>query len=282
MASPVPLLFLLLLQPAPATTSRPLPPPPDPVVFVAPDKPTAIVLHLPGISGIMPVDRRMIRGLREGLESLPGSRPRIEAFDWPYYDKGLGALMNERANRALSHNVAAWITAAARARPDLPLYLTSHSGGGGVLLWALELLPTDVTVDQVLFLAPAVSPTYDLSPALRHVRGNAYVFSSPADTVLKMTTAFGTIDRKFTTSAGVFGFVTPTTPPPADPNQYGKLVHRPYLGDYMKFDNLGDHIGSLEPAFSKSVLSALLTPAPSKIQSTQPGLPVSSTRPARP
>ena len=50
-------------------------------------------------------------------------------------------------------------------------------------IWVLEKLPDDVHVDTLVMLACAMSPQYDLSPALRHVSGKAYVFVSPLDPI---------------------------------------------------------------------------------------------------
>ena len=60
-------------------------------------------------------------------------------------------------------------------------------------------------------LAPALSPTYDLSRALRAVRREMVVFWSPLDVIIlgAGTRVFGTIDRVKTASAGLVGFRVP-------------------------------------------------------------------------
>ena len=62
-----------------------------------------------------------------------------------------------------------------------------------------------------LLLAPALSPAYDLSNALRAVRREMVVFWSPLDVIIlgAGTRVFGTIDRVKTASAGLVGFRVP-------------------------------------------------------------------------
>src|SRR6266849_421442 len=57
-----------------------------------------------------------------------------------------------------------------RARyPNRPIYIVGKSGGTGLVLYALQSLPP-ATVERVILLSSAVSPTYDLRPALRATR----------------------------------------------------------------------------------------------------------------
>ena len=51
-------------------------------------------------------------------------------------------------------------------------------------MWALEKLPDDVMVDDLVMVASALSPQYDLSKALKHVRGKAYAFNSMLDVLI--------------------------------------------------------------------------------------------------
>ena len=82
-------------------------------------------------------------------------------------------------------------------RPGAPVFLVGKSGGTGMVVRALERLPED-TVEAAVLLAPALSPGYDLTRALRAVRREMVVFWSPMDVfVLGLgTRIFGTIDRR--------------------------------------------------------------------------------------
>ena len=95
--------------------------------------------------------------------------------------------------------------------PKLEITLTSHSGGTGIAVWALEKMPEGMQVQTLVLLASALSPDYDLSKALRHVRGKAYVFYSQNDQVVlgAGTRLFGTIDGVKSDAAGLIGFRMP-------------------------------------------------------------------------
>ena len=227
------------------------------LVLAAPAKaensatPKDYLLHLPGISGYHWVDRQLLAGLRDG-----GFAGEVEVRDWPGDDPGLAALLARKRNRAEAKRVADLIERRAREHPGDRIVLTAHSGGAGILLWALEGLPKDVTVDTVLLIAPAVSPDYDLTEALGHVRGKVYALSSPLDIVLGPgTRAFGTIDGVNCDAAGRCGF---TPPDGADEEQYEKLVQMPYDPKWMRLGNLGDHIGPMGRRFAQEVLAPLV------------------------
>ena len=69
------------------------------------------------------------------------------------------------------------------SQPSDPVFLVAKSGGAGVAVKALELLDEE-TVERVVLLAPALSPGYDLTAALRAVRREIVVFWSPLDVVI--------------------------------------------------------------------------------------------------
>ena len=144
-----------------------------------------------------------------------------------------------------------------RDHPGSRITVTAHSAGSGIIAWALEQLPDDVTIDSLILLAPALSPGYDLSRALTHVRERAFVFFSPHDsTVLGFgTRMFGTVDGPKVDASGRVGF---TMPPGADANQYAKLVQIPYRVAWARLDNIGDHIGTMERAFAREVLAPVV------------------------
>jgi len=214
------------------------------------------LLHLPGIGGECWLDGALLRGLRQG-----GLAADAEIFDWTCRDPGLDSLLARARNREQAAKIAEHLAAFAHSHPATKIYLTSHSGGGGVAVWALEKLPTDVRIDTLFLIAPALSPTYDLTGALRHVRGRCYVFSSEGDAaVLGVgTRLFGTIDGEKTDAAGRVGFTRPAT---ADPSQYAKIVPMPYQSAWMQFNNIGDHIGPMMAPFAKAVIAPLLLGQP--------------------
>jgi pimeloyl-ACP methyl ester carboxylesterase len=153
--------------------------------------------------------------------------------------------------------VADLVQQLARENPHAKLTVSVHSGGAGIIVWALEQLPDDVKIDSLLLLSPALSPQYDLSKALRHVRGKVYAFYSPYDVAILGigTHMFGTIDGVKTDAAGKTGFAKPAG---ADDAQYAKLVQVPYDSSWVRVGNIGDHIGTLSRPFARRVVAPLL------------------------
>ena len=224
-----------------------------------------LVLHLPGIGGPRMCDRHMLAGLRDG-----GVKATFVICDWTENDPGISALQDYAGNRRQAQRISDLILAHIAADPDSPIFLTAHSGGCGLAVWALEKLPSDVRLPAVLLIAPALSPTYDLTRALRHVDGRMYAFSSTLDTVVldTGTRLFGTIDGVQTAAAGFGGFVEPAG---ADPSIYQRLVQRSYQRDWARYNDFGDHIGGMSRPFAKAVLAPLFGPvAASTTQRSEP------------
>jgi pimeloyl-ACP methyl ester carboxylesterase len=167
------------------------------------------------------------------------------------------ALADVKLHRDQARIVAQMITDYRRAHPAQRFILTSHSAGCGIAAWALAQLPPDVNVDTWLMLEPALSPRFDLSHALEHVTGRAYAFSSANDVIVLSvgTRLMGTVDRVKTDAAGFTGFSPPATANPAD---YRKLVNVYYDTTWLRFGNVGDHIGCMFPPFVHNVIAPLL------------------------
>ena len=239
----LPYVFLLLLIGCVSQSPRVTAPPP----------PRPFLIHLPGIGGERRLDRRMVEGLTAG-----GFSGEVEIYDWTDKRPGLPALLSYARNQIEAQLIADKITEIHRRQPERPILITSHSGGTGLAVWALEKLPADVQVERVILLASALSPQYDLSLALSHVRGHMYNFWSNQDvTVLSTgTTIFGTIDGVKTPAAGFVGFTPPKT---ANARQYQKLQQLAYEADWAQFGNTGGHIGAMSKAFAINVLAPLVS-----------------------
>ena len=222
-------------------------------------QPDITLIHLPGIGGELSIDHNLINGLIAG-----GLKAHVIIHDWTGSDRGLNSLANVGRHRGQARIVAAKICAIHRADPNTRIILTAHSGGTGIAVWALEDLPPDVHIDELVLLASALSPTYDLSKALSHVDGRAISFYSAYDSaVLDLgTRAFGTIDRVKSEAAGYVGF---KQLPQADPKQYEKMTQIPYDPAWVRLGNGGEHIGTLAPLFAQDVIAPLiLNPTPTK------------------
>jgi len=200
----------------------------------------------------MQIDRNLTNGLKDGGWAGP-----IKIYDWTENDPGMAALLSRRRNDQEAQKVADMIQAKLKEDPQLQITITSHSGGTGIAVWALEKLPANVKVQTLMLLSSALSPEYDLSAALKHVRGKAYSFNSENDTLVlgAGTKALGTIDGVKTAAAGMVGF---TEPPDGDDDQYAKLVQRPWVQEWMALDNAGTHIGTMSRPFAEAVLAPIL------------------------
>jgi pimeloyl-ACP methyl ester carboxylesterase len=229
------------------------------------------LLHLPGMGGLMNIDRNVTAGMKSGLHQVGGVEPEIQIYDWTGPDRGFASLSNTKRHAEQAKVVADMIVRRARQDPSARIVVTGHSAGTGIIVWALERLPEDVKIDELVMIASALSPGYDLSPALSHVRGRAYALNSRLDGIVlgAGTKVFGTVDRLKVEAAGMVGFTIPEKP--AIQGQYEKLVQLPYDPDWMRFGNNGEHIGPMTRSFGRKVISPIiLGKGPPPRASTQP------------
>jgi hypothetical protein len=216
--------------------------------------PKPYLVDFPGISGDTAADRVFLQSLKIG-----GFDGDVELIDWPRGASPLTALHSAAVTRTRSVDTARSLALFHQVHPDRPILLISESGGAGPMVWTLEALPPDMQVEAAVFIAPAMSPTYDLSTALHHVRAKAIVFSSSRDTIVlgTGTTTFGTIDGPHTPAAGLGGFVRP---PSGDPMQYAKLDARPYdPAWFWTYGHAGGHTDALGIRFASGYLAPILT-----------------------
>lgn len=235
----------------PAPTTRPVAVRPAVVKPAAAADAKPYVLHLPGIGGLRGLDRMLLRGLKAGGFEM------TDAYDWTANDPGIAALLATERNLVQAKRVAQMITTFSRKNPKAEIHIVAHSGGTGIAVWALEALPANVKVQTLTLLASALSPDYDLSKALEHVKDRAYAFTSLNDSLVLGvgTQMFATIDGKKVEAAGMVGFVEPKG---ADDKAYSKFEQFPYDPLWMQFDNFGDHIGPMHDLFAAKVLAPLI------------------------
>jgi pimeloyl-ACP methyl ester carboxylesterase len=135
-------------------------------------------------------------------------------------------------------------------QPDRPIYLIGKSGGAGIVLAAAEKLPPD-SLERIILLSAAVSPSYDLRPALRATWGEIVSFYSENDQFVLGwgTTHFGTIDRYYGPSAGLHGFVLPAKLSAEDQLLYRRLIQIPWTSAMIMEGYFGAHSGTSMPSF---------------------------------
>ncbi len=186
----------------------------------------------------------------------------VELFPWGH---GLGrwhadltnALNRDEQARLLAEKVRQYRI----QQPQNPIFLVAKSGGAGVVVRALELLD-EQQVERAVMLAPAISPAYDLSNALRAIRREMVVFWSPLDLIILGfgTRIFGTVDRKRTAGAGLVGFRVPAALDLHEcaAQQYEKLRQIRWGPRMASSGYLGGHFGPDSPLFLRRYVVPLL------------------------
>lgn len=216
-----------------------------------------LVIVLPGIEGPSYWNHNIARGLAEG-----GVDGAIEIYDWGTPVPG-GLLINiadlER-NRAQAARLRDYIVVYRRTHPTQGVHIIGHSGGGGIAVMAVEMLPEDQQVSTVILLAPALSPEYDLAPALRRTSGGIFNYYSQLDKALlgAGTTVAGTMDRKYTPAAGAVGFVVPKSSDSPQASAYRKLVQIEWSPSMRFHGNYGDHMGWAARGFVRRYIAPLI------------------------
>jgi pimeloyl-ACP methyl ester carboxylesterase len=201
------------------------------------------------------------RGVKEGLLAA-GYTGTFEEYHW---ETGLGVIAdqeeNVKAKRARATKMAQQIVAYESQCPDSPVTLMGLSAGTAIVIYALEALPAANQVDTVVMLSSSVSADYDLTQALRHVRGDMYVTTAPNDAVLAdLAPAFGTADRKYVGReiAGLEGF---RMPPDADLETrrlYAKIMNLAWDPVLDQFGDYGGHTDTAKPGFVQHVIAPLV------------------------
>ena len=239
------------------------------------------VILLPGAGGggVGPM-----AGIAKGL-SEAGVPYAMETDDWTT-GCPLLAVYHLRAlerNRSHARRIAGKVQSYRKQHPGYPVWIIAHSTGAAVALFTLEALPKDVSVEGAILLGAAVSPEYDLAPALRHAQRGVWAFYSNYDIVILGlgTAVFGTADGEHRPSAGMVGFEEPKGADPKRRVLYeAKLRERSYSVRMLRDVHLGGHFGWLVPSFAKRRLAPIMldrrkrlpipAPSPANTSSTRP------------
>ncbi len=206
------------------------------------------VIVLPGIEGKSFLNRSIVRGLLRA--DVPYG---IEIHDWTY--GVLGYFLNlryRRRHRQQSEILVEKIAAYREHHPTQPVYLIGHSGGGAMTAFTLERLPVSMRVTGGVMLVPALSSTYDLSPALEQTERGLWNFSSWGDACMLGlgTILLGTCDGKHRPAAGMTGFSEAVrhscdSNGPDDP----QLHEVPFRREMVRDRNCGGHFGPVNSRF---------------------------------
>lgn len=149
-----------------------------------------------------------------------------------------------------------------RRYPSGYLGVMGLSAGTAVVVTALELLPDDIQVDNVVLFQPSISATRNLAPAMRHVRGKLYATCSPTDAILG--TLMATADGGPLPPAGKTGFRVPLGLPASQRTPYARVVNLPWRSKYQRMGWGGGHVSSTSAEFVEHVIAprALARPEP--------------------
>ncbi len=200
----------------------------------------------------------MVAGLRAGA---PASA--VEIYDWT---TGLPPLLLVHLryldrNRHQAEIVASKIVAYQDQYPGRPVHLIGHSAGAGIALMAVEALPEGRQVSSITLLAAAVSPRYDLRPALARTERGIWNYSSLGDVAFLMaaTTVCGTVDGVHGPAAGAIGFRLPRDATPGEQALYAQKLHeRPYQLRMLADLNWGGHFGGTTAWFASHELALVM------------------------
>jgi pimeloyl-ACP methyl ester carboxylesterase len=216
-----------------------------------------LVICMDGVGGYDWLPRLLRRGLDRG-----GVTAAIVIYHWSVGPLGMwiSDLVLRGRNRQGAREAAETIVAYRAWKPGRPITLIGHSGGGGMAAWVLEAMPQGCQVDRALLLAPALSPRYNLAPALKAVRERMYVCCSWLDVPLLGlgTLVFGTMEGRHALSAGLVGFRMPASLDPAGRQAYEKVRQIRWRPALVGDGHFGDHSGCTNARFSRRVLAPIV------------------------
>ena len=212
----------------------------------AADERSGLVLIADGVGGLDLCGTGLVHAA-----ALAGLRHEVRIVSWGHgFGRWHRDLTNVENHRARAAEIVSAVGSFRAAKPGAPVFLVGKSGGTGVAVRALEGLPED-SVEAAVLISSALSPTYDLSRALRAVRRDVTNFWSPLDVfVLGVgTRVFGTIDRQNAVSAGLVGFRQPDVLDESGRLQYSKLKQIRWSPAMASTGYWGGHVGPDNPAF---------------------------------
>lgn len=222
-----------------------------------------------------------------GKESVPlgladgGYEGHVRHYIWTSY---LGPVADQIY---LSHNRREGMQLAEEIEKHLDLYPTGHvnvialSAGTGVAVFALETLRPTYSVDNVILLSSSLSSDYDLTRALRRVRGSIYFFWSPDDPILEdLVPMLRTVDGSRTaTPAGIWGARLPRGAPPETVRLYQKqVVNRRWSPSIASGPFKLRHAGSINRGVIRQLVAPIVVAKPPD-RSGSPIETATSTRP---
>jgi pimeloyl-ACP methyl ester carboxylesterase len=222
-----------------------------------PPGPRGVVFVAGGIGGLDPLQAWAPLAL-----PWAGVPHEVRVFEWTH-GKGrpLRDLQDTPHLLGRARQLAGLVLEVRAREPDRPVYLVGHSAGAGLVLAAAGQLPP-ASLERVILLSAAVSPGFDLRPALRATRREVVSFNSVLDRFFLDwgTRRFGTVDRVYGPSAGLDGFRTPAGLDGEGRRLYRRLVQVPWKFEMLREGRGGLHHSTTMPVFLACQLAPWLKP----------------------
>lgn len=184
----------------------------------------------------------------------------IRVYNW-WRLNPLANLTEYEHNRRRAVEIASEIVHYQRQHPGAPVDLIGYSGGGGLAVFVAEALPERARLRLVILVQAAISPDYDLRPALRRIDVRLVNLYSPLDALVLGvgTSVFGTMDRKNVSAAGSVGFDVERAV--SDPSLRYKLEQVPWRLEALLTGHLGTHLGKAAYEWNRRYVVPYLTRA---------------------
>jgi len=190
-----------------------------------------------------------VGSVAEGLERA-GYRGRVNAFVWtssfnPALDQ-VNIALNKVAAQRLANNIDDYLN----RYPGTDVNLIALSAGNGIAMWAIERIRPPHKVNNFVMLGASISYNYNISRALRNLKGKIYCYYSPSDEILTTAVrALGTVDRTNEESAGLVGLH-----PPRGVDR-SRVVNIGWNSRYLRYGWTGAHTDATAESFVRAVIS---------------------------
>lgn len=226
------------------------------------------------VGGAGPIGNIGSISVPEGLQDA-GYKGYVEVYPWQSLTAAIDQIALER-NRIKGRRLAEQIRAQKKAAPHVPVNVIGLSAGTAIAAFALERLPEDIKVENVVFIASSLSSRYDLTRAMRRVRGGVFAFYSRNDQILgQLIPMTGTVDRRDADEgvAGLQGFRKPRRRARDTDEQYLKLHNVRYREEFAAFGYEGGHTDATNRQFVAHVIGPLLMRGVPRATTTDDGPP---------
>lgn len=180
-----------------------------------------------------------------------GYKGRVHVHTWQSWNHA-GDQMDLSRNRQKAAELADEIRRYRRRYPRGEINIIALSAGTGIASFALEFLPEKIDISNVFFFSCSLSSRYDMTRALKRIKGKLYVLYSPYDRILKNLVWYtGTVDRSDSKEgiAGLEGFRMPFLSRRDTLVQYQKLQNIPHRFEFSGADYDGGHTDVTSRAF---------------------------------